>query len=796
MITLSTKQVSLHVRGMTCAACSSRVERVLNKMDHVEASVNLTTEKANITYEVNKVQPTEFIDKIKQIGYDVALDKLELVIYGMTCAACASRIENVLSNQDGIDHVAVNLASETAQVSYVSGMIDESSMIERIEKLGYKAKVRQDKEQTDTYKEVERKKMRTKLIIAAIISIPLLLTMLDHLLGMTIPSILLNPWFQFVLATPVQFVIGWQFYESSYKNLKTKNANMDVLIALGTSAAYFYSVYESIKTIGNPNYEPHLYFETSVVLITLILFGKYLEAKAKGRTTEAITKLLQLQAKEARVLRDGKEVMIPVEDVIIGDRLVIKPGEKIPVDGIVVKGSTSVDESMLTGESIPVEKQVDAEIIGATMNINGTIEMEATKVGKDTALASIIQAVEDAQGDKAPIQRMADIISGYFVPIVVVIAIVTFIVWITLVSPGNFEPALTAAIAVLVIACPCALGLATPTSIMVGTGKGAETGILYKGGEHLERTHKVDTVVFDKTGTITKGKPELTDFIGDEKTFQLLASAEKSSEHPLATAIVVYAEERGIEFLEPDYFEAIGGHGIAATFGEDHILVGTRKLMRDHDIDIEAEIPTMEELEIAGKTAMLIAVNNEYAGIVAVADTVKDTAKEALQQLKDRGIELVMLTGDNERTANAIAKEVGIMRVIAEVLPEQKAEKIKHLQEEGRNVAMVGDGVNDAPALATADVGIAIGSGTEVAIEAADITILGGELLLVPKAIRLSGETIRNIKQNLFWAFGYNTVGIPIAAVGLLAPWIAGAAMALSSVSVVLNALRLKRVEV
>src|SRR5690625_4075854 len=431
---------------------------------------------------------------------------------------------------------------------------------------------------------------------------------------------------------------------------------------------------------------------------------------------------------------------------------------------------------MLTGESIPVEKQTGSEVISATMNVNGTIEMEATKIGKDTALASIVKAVEDAQGDKAPIQRMADIISSYFVPIVVAIAIITFIVWIMIVSPGQLELALTAAIAVLVIACPCALGLATPTSIMVGTGKGAETGILYKGGEHLERTHQLNTVVFDKTGTITKGKPELTDFIGDEETLQLVASAEKGSEHPLAEAIVSYAIEEGIELTDPDEFTAIAGHGIQAVFNDTVVLIGTRKLMRDNEIDIEAYEEKMMELEKDGKTAMLIAVDQVYAGIVAVADTVKDTAKEAMQQLLDDGMELVMLTGDNERTANAIAKEVGITRVIAEVLPEEKAAKIKELQAEDKKVAMVGDGINDAPALATADIGIAIGSGTEVAIEAADITILGGELLLIPKAIRLSGETIKNIKQNLFWAFGYNTVGIPIAAVGLLAPWIAGAA--------------------
>lgn len=793
---MSNKQIALQIEGMTCAACSARVERVLNKMEDVEAQVNLATESAKISYDAEKVSPTDVIQKIKDIGYDVETEKLEFAIYGMTCAACSSRIEKVLSKMDGVVKAVVNLPNETATVTYYRNVVTERDVIEKIKAIGYDAKVRNEKASTDTHKEKEMKKMQWKLIISAILSAPLLLTMLDHLFGIAVPNIFMNPWFQFALATPIQFIIGWQFYVSAYKNLKTKSANMDVLVALGTSAAYFYSLYEAILTIGNPSYVPHLYFETSAILITLILLGKYLEKNAKGKTTEAIAKLLQLQAKEARVIRDGKEMMIPIEEVVVSDRMIIKPGEKIPVDGVVVKGTTSVDESMLTGESIPVEKQVGAKVIGATMNLNGTIEMEAEKVGEDTALASIVQAVEDAQGDKAPIQRMADVISSYFVPIVVGIAIVTFIIWITFITPGELESSLTAAIAVLVIACPCALGLATPTSIMVGTGKGAQTGILFKGGEHLEKTHELTTIVFDKTGTITKGKPEVTDFIGDDRLLQLVASAEKSSEHPLAEAIVRYAEEKQIEFIDAEQFEAIPGHGIRATFPQGEVLIGTRKLMRDHGVDTAEQEETMYQLEHEGKTAMFIAVDKKFAGIVAVADTVKETAKTAMEQLKKMGMELVMLTGDNERTARAIANEVGIDRVIAEVLPEQKAEKIKQLQAEGKKVAMVGDGINDAPALATADIGIAIGTGTEVAIEAADVTILAGELLLVPKAIRLSGATIRNIKQNLFWAFAYNTIGIPIAAIGLLAPWIAGAAMAFSSVSVVLNALRLKTVRI
>lgn len=790
------KQITLGVTGMTCAACSSRVEKVLNKMDSVEAQVNLTTEKANIHYDDQAVSVEDLTKKIEKLGYGVEMEKVELDVTGMTCAACSSRIEKVLNKQEAIKAATVNLTTENAVVEYNPGMMAVDDIIGRIQKLGYDAKPKTDKAEKATRKEKELTQMKWKLIISAIISTPLLITMLDHLFGVSLPSIFMNPWFQFALATPVQFIIGWQFYDGAYKNLRSGGANMDVLVALGTSAAYFYSLYEAIKTIGNPTYMPHLYFETSAILITLILFGKYLEANAKGRTTMAISELLNLQAKEARVLRDGQEMMIPLEEVVEGDILQIKPGEKIPVDGEITKGRTSIDESMLTGESIPIEKDIGAAVIGATLNKNGAIEMRATKVGKDTALASIVKAVEDAQGSKAPIQRLADVISGYFVPIVVGIAVLTFIIWISFVNPGEVEPALIASIAVLVIACPCALGLATPTSIMVGTGKAAENGILFKGGEHLEKTHQLDAIILDKTGTITKGKPEVTDFTTDLNDLQLVASAEKNSEHPLAEAIVAYATEKEVELLDVDDFEAIPGHGIKAKIAGQTVLVGTRKLMKAQNIEIGDIESTLTTFEKDGKTAMLYAVDGNYHGIVAVADTVKETAKEAIGQLKAQGLEVIMLTGDNERTAQAIAKAVGISQVIAEVLPEEKAEKVKAVQAEGKQVGMVGDGVNDAPALATADIGIAIGTGTEVAIEAADVTILGGELLLIPKAIQLSHATIKNIRQNLFWAFGYNTAGIPVAALGLLAPWIAGAAMALSSVSVVSNALRLKRVKI
>ncbi|MFS8650475.1 MAG: heavy metal translocating P-type ATPase [Caldibacillus sp.] len=790
------KRITLGITGMTCAACSNRIEKSLNKIAGVTARVNLATEKATISFDPQVVTVDEITEKIEQLGYGVVTEQVEFDVFGMTCAACSTRIEKVLNKQDGVTRATVNLATESATVEFNPAVISEQELIQRIRKLGYDAKVKADAVERKAHKEQQINALRAKLIVAAILSLPLLISMLDHLFRIELPAIFMNPWFQFLLATPVQFFIGWQFYVGAYKNLRNGSANMDVLVALGTSAAYFYSLYEAIKTIGNSGYVPHLYFETSAVLITLILLGKYLEVRAKSQTTQAISRLLGLQAKQARVVRDGKEILIPVEDVVVGDRLIVKPGEKIPVDGVVVKGSTAVDESMLTGESIPVEKTVGSEVIGATLNKNGTIEMRATKVGKDTALAGIVKIVEEAQGSKAPIQRLADIISGYFVPIVVVIAVLTFIIWITFVTPGNLELALVTAIAVLVIACPCALGLATPTSIMVGTGRSAENGILFKGGEHLERTQELDTIVLDKTGTITKGEPEVTDFTGDKELLQYVASAEKASEHPLAEAIVKYAKEQGIPLLETETFTAIPGHGIEAMIDGKHVLVGTRKLMCDRGVAIAPFEEFMNEYERSGKTAMVIAIDGKYQGVIAVADTVKETAKEAIRELKQLGLDVIMLTGDNERTARAIAKDVGIDHVIAQVLPGDKADRIKELQLQGKKVGMVGDGINDAPALAVADIGIAIGTGSDVAIETADVTILGGDLKLIPKAIRLSRATMRNIKQNLFWALVYNSLGIPIAALGLLAPWIAGAAMAFSSVSVVTNSLRLKRVKI
>ena len=788
------KKTTIDITGMTCAACSNRIEKKLNKLDDVTAQVNITTEQATIDDHQGQYHTEDYVNEIQHLGYDVVKESVELTISGMTCAACSNRIEKVLNKIDGVINANVNLTTEQATVEYYRGVVNSDDFISKIQNLGYDAKVKEGQNQYSN-KDKRLKKQLTKLVIAAILSIPLLATMLVHLFHMPLPSMFMNPWFQFILATPVQFIIGWQFYKGAYKNLKNGSANMDVLVALGTSAAYFYSIYEMFKWLNHTTQMPHLYFETSAVLITLILFGKYLETKAKTQTTNALGELLSLQAKEARVIKDNKEMMVPVKDVQVNDNILIKPGEKIPVDGVILKGTTSIDESMLTGESIPVDKQINDKVIGATINQNGAIVIQATQVGNDTALANIIKVVEQAQGSKAPIQRLADQISGYFVPTVIGIALLTFIIWITLVHFGQFEPALVAAISVLVIACPCSLGLATPTSIMVGTGRAAEKGILFKGGQYVEQAQNIDTIVLDKTGTITNGKPVVTDFEGDNETLQLLASAEYASEHPLAKAIVDYAQTNNINLINTDTFNALPGHGIEASVSQKQVLVGNRQLMTSNNVELSNHIESkMTDWESNGKTAMLIAINGVYQGLIAVADTIKDNAIESIRRLHDMNINVVMLTGDNDNTAQAIAKQVGIDRVIANVLPDEKSAHITHLQKEGKQVAMVGDGVNDAPALVTAAIGIAMGTGTEVAIEAADITILGGDLSLLPKTLSISQLTMRNIRQNLIWAFGYNIAGIPIAALGLLAPWIAGAAMALSSVSVVTNALRLKRI--
>ncbi|EJR66722.1 heavy metal translocating P-type ATPase [Bacillus cereus VD115] len=799
------KEANLQISGMTCAACANRIEKGLKKVEGVhDANVNFALEKTKIMYDPTKTNPQHFKEKVESLGYGIVSDKAEFTVSGMTCAACANRVEKRLNKLDGVNKATVNFALESATVDFNPDEVSVNEMKSTITKLGYKLEVKSDEQDGSTdhrLQEIERQKK--KFIISFILSFPLLWAMVSHFSFTSfiyLPDMLMNPWVQLALATPVQFIIGGQFYIGAYKALRNKSANMDVLVALGTSAAYFYSVYLSIQSIGSSEHMTDLYFETSAVLITLIILGKLFEAKAKGRSSEAIKKLMGLQAKTATVVRDGTEMKILIEEVVAGDIVYVKPGEKIPVDGEIVEGKSAIDESMLTGESIPVDKTIGDVVIGSTINKNGFLKVKATKVGRDTALAQIIKVVEEAQGSKAPIQRVADQISGIFVPVVVVIAIITFAVWMIFVTPGDFGGALEKMIAVLVIACPCALGLATPTSIMAGSGRSAEYGILFKGGEHLEATYRLDTVILDKTGTVTNGKPVLTDIIVadgfyEEEILRLVGAAEKNSEHPLAEAIVEGIKEKRIDIPSSETFEAIPGFGIESIVEGKQLLIGTRRLMKKFNIDIEEVSKSMEELEREGKTAMLIAIDKEYAGIVAVADTVKDTSKAAIARLKKMGLDVVMITGDNTQTAQAIAGQVGIDHVIAEVLPEGKAEEVKKLQAQGKKVAMVGDGINDAPALATADIGMAIGTGTDVAMEAADITLIRGDLNSIADAIFMSKMTIRNIKQNLFWALAYNGLGIPIAALGFLAPWVAGAAMAFSSVSVVLNALRLQRVK-
>ncbi|PGW74332.1 heavy metal translocating P-type ATPase [Bacillus cereus] len=799
------KEANLQISGMTCAACANRIEKGLKKVEGVhEANVNFALEKTKIMYDPTKTNPQQFKEKVESLGYGIVSDKAEFTVSGMTCAACANRVEKRLNKLDGVNKATVNFALEAATVDFNPDEVNVNEMKSAITKLGYKLEVKPDDQDASTdhrLQEIERQKK--KFIISFILSFPLLWAMVSHFSFTSfiyLPDMLMNPWVQLALATPVQFIIGGQFYVGAYKALRNKSANMDVLVALGTSAAYFYSVYLSIQSIGSSKHMTDLYFETSAVLITLIILGKLFEAKAKGRSSEAIKKLMGLQAKTATVVRDGTEIKILIEEVVAGDIVYVKPGEKIPVDGEIVEGKSAIDESMLTGESIPVDKSIGDVVIGSTINKNGFLKVKATKVGRDTALAQIIKVVEEAQGSKAPIQRVADQISGIFVPVVVVIAIITFAVWMIFVTPGDFGGALEKMIAVLVIACPCALGLATPTSIMAGSGRSAEYGILFKGGEHLEATHRLDTVILDKTGTVTNGKPVLTDVIvadgfNENELLRLVGAAERNSEHPLAEAIVEGIKEKKIDIPSSETFEAIPGFGIESVVEGKHLLIGTRRLMKKFNIVIEEVSKSMEALEREGKTAMLIAIDKEYAGIVAVADTVKDTSKAAIARLKKMGLDVVMITGDNTQTAQAIAKQVGIDHVIAEVLPEGKAEEVKKLQANGKKVAMVGDGINDAPALATANIGMAIGTGTDVAMEAADITLIRGDLNSIADAIFMSKMTIRNIKQNLFWALAYNALGIPIAALGFLAPWVAGAAMAFSSVSVVLNALRLQRVK-
>ena len=798
---------SLKIAGMSCAACALRIEKGLGKVEGVSsANVNFAMERATVEFDDKLANMQKLEQVVAKLGYSIIKEvetkdsNAVFKITGMSCAACSAKIEKRLSKLGGVSKANVNLTTEKATVEFDPSEIKISEMIKAIEALGYKAEkaeeITQDREKEQREKEI--KKLRITLIFSIILSSPLVLAMILSLLRIDIPilSILHNPYFQLAIATPIQFIIGFRFYKHAFFALRSKSSNMDVLISMGTSAAYFFSLYnvfyEKVEMGGMKN----LYFEAAAVIITLILLGKYLESVAKGKTSEAIKKLMGLQAKTARVIRDGNEEDIPIEEVETGDIVVVRPGEKIPVDGKIVDGNSSIDESMLTGESLPVEKKSGDLCIGATINKFGTFKFEATKIGKDTVLSQIVKMVEDAQGSKAPIQKIADKVAGVFVPTVIGIAVMTFLIWYF--TKGDLTEAIVSAVAVLVIACPCALGLATPTAIMVGTGKGAENGILIKGGEHLETAYKVNAVVLDKTGTITKGQPEVTDILllnnMDEKELLMLASmTEKKSEHPLGVAIYDNGKNQLGAIPDPDSFEAIPGRGVKSVIGEKSIYMGTRKLMFEKNIDMGEIDAKLESLENDGKTAMLMAINNKMAAIIAVADTLKENSKEAIEELQNMGIDVYMITGDNKRTANAIARQVGIKNVLAEVLPENKAEEVEKLKRSGKVVAMVGDGINDAPALATADIGMAIGTGTDVAIEAADITLMRGDLRTIPAAIRLSRKTMNKIKQNLFWAFFYNIIGIPFAAFGFLNPMIAGGAMAFSSVSVVTNSLSLKR---
>jgi Cu+-exporting ATPase len=807
---------SITITGMTCASCARAVERSVSKVEGIkEANVNFATEKLTFDFDENSANIDQIKNAVKKAGYGIfeEADKKELLIpiSGMTCASCARAVERAISKLDGIEEANVNFASEKAKVIYNSANVRFSDIKAAVSKAGYEA-LDVEEEQVDAEKERRDKEINTlkrKLILAIIFGAPLLYLAMAHMLHAPIPNIIhpdSHPFnyglTQLVLVIPV-IIAGYKFYTIGFSKLFRFDPNMDSLVAVGTSAAIIYSIYSiTMIVFGNPEFGKLLYFDSAGVIITLILLGKYLEAVSKGKTSEAIKKLMGLVPKTAVVIKDGKEMTIPIDEVVVGDVLVVKPGEKIPVDGEVIEGRTSIDESMITGESIPVEKNVGNQVIGASINKNGTIKLKTTKVGKDTALSQIIKLVEDAQGSKAPIANMADIIAGYFVPIVMGIALLSGILWA--ISGASFIFSLTIFISVLVIACPCALGLATPTAIMVGTGKGAEYGVLIKSGGALETAHQIETIVFDKTGTLTQGKPVVTDIttangFNEEEILKLAASSEKGSEHPLGEAIVNKAIDDNLELFKLDHFEAIPGHGIEVKIEGKDILLGNAKLMKDKNIDVTLKEES-DTLANEGKTPMYISVDGKFAGIIAVADVLKESSKQAIISLHKMGKKVVMITGDNKKTAEAIAKQVGIDQVLAEVLPEDKANKVKKLQEAGYKVAMVGDGINDAPALAQADIGIAIGSGTDVAMESADIVLMHSDLMDVPTAFDLSRRTIRNIKQNLFWAFGYNTLGIPIAAGVLyifggpqLNPMIAAGAMAFSSVSVVTNALRLRK---
>jgi Cu+-exporting ATPase len=815
---LKLNKVVIGVAGMTCAQCAVTIEKGLSKVAGVEkAQVNFATGKASADFNPEKTDITQIRAAIDKLGYKTATDKATFSVGGMTCVRCANRVEQALKSVPGVVSVNVNLASEKATVEYIMGT-ELAQLRKEVKSAGYtlgqETAVLED---VTTTANREVRALRDRFLLAIILGVILLaLSFAPTFTGKT--------YLLWALATPVQFWAGWRFYRGAWGALRNKTTDMNTLIAVGTSAAYFYSVVAVLfpGVFTEAGIEPNLYFDTSAMIIALILLGRFLESRARGQTSAAIKKLIGLRPKTARVIRNGQEEEVPVDDVQVKDIIVVRPGERLPVDGIIRQGYSTIDESMITGESIPVEKTTGSAVIGATMNKTGSFQFEATKVGKDTTLAQIIRLVEEAQGSKAPIQRLADVVASYFVPVVISIAIVTFIIWF-FIGPS---PALTFAllnfVAVLIISCPCALGLATPTAIVVGTGKGAEHGILFRNAESLEKCHQISTVLLDKTGTLTIGEPRVTDIVttnsDQNEVLQLAASAEKGSEHPLGEAIVNEAKERKLKLTQTTEFDVIPGHGIEAMVAGKKLLLGNLKLIKERGISINGLDKEAERLWAQGKTVMFLGLEDQITGIIALADTLKTSSKEALGRLHQMRIELVMITGDNRRTAEAIARQLGIDRVLSEVLPEDKARQVKKLQRDGGVVAMVGDGINDAPALAQADIGIAIGTGTDVAVEAGDITLIGGDLSGIATAISLSKRTMRTIKQNLFWAFAYNTALIPVAAgvlylafgqtgvpsglhfilgdFGFLNPIMAAAAMAASSLTVVSNSLRLRRFRV
>ncbi|GAB1421995.1 heavy metal translocating P-type ATPase [Anaerolineales bacterium] len=809
---MTTKHIDLPILGMTCSACVRNVERALHKEDGVsEVAVNFATERATVDYDPSQTDLDKLISRVKTSGYNVATAKTELPITGMTCASCERNVNRALHKPEGVLDVSVNLASERALVTYLPNLTTRQDLIQAVEAAGYGVIDTLDMEAPDDVEQAARdaeiRHQQRLVIIGAVFSIPLVvLGMTRHFMHSvpflmdTFPWLMEDYWlFIFAaLATPVQIILGKQYLEGAYKSLRNGSANMDVLVAMGSSAAYGYGlivlagiIFGFSDIVGKADY-----FESAAVILTLITLGKLLEARAKGRTSAAIKKLMGLTPKTATVIRDDSEIEVAINQIVIGDKILVRPGERIPVDAVVVEGQSSVDGWMLTGESMPVNKTLDSEIIGGTINKQGRLIAKATRVGAETALAQIIRLVQDAQGSKAPIQRIADQTSAIFVPVVLVLALLTLLGWL-FIGQVEFTSAILHTIAVLVIACPCALGLATPTAVMVGTGRAAEVGVLFKNSESLENAYRLKTISLDKTGTITQGKPVVTDIIAlndfdETRLLTLAASAEHNSEHPLGQAVINAAKERNISLIKADEFEAASGRGIQALVDGQNILIGSPRFIKEQSIDTGVNLAKVTELQAQARTVIMVAVDGQLAGLIGIADTIKEGSKEAIQALKNMGLELVMVTGDNQQTAQAIAKEVGIDRIFSEILPGEKVEVIKKLQAEGKRVAMVGDGINDAPALAQADVGIAIGTGTDIAIEASDITLISGDLSGLVRSIQLSKATMRTIYQNLFWAFIYNIILIPVAMLGLLIPMFAAGAMAFSSFFVVSNSLRLR----